>query len=249
MNMSPSKTTLFYDDYHKKNDRFNKVISRNNFTYFYILELLHKPYVLRKLHGRVLDVGCGVGTLVLYSSKWAKYVVGLDVSERAIAISEEARRHLQLKSVRFVRSEISSYIGAFDCILCTEVIEHVPDDETFLETLHSNLADQGLLVLTTPSSESLLYKLGFYKSFDAEVGHLRRYTEASLTELLKAKGFRIVFLRSVESPLRNVLFTTRLGFIIRFIKGPLIPVFHWFDRTIARILGATDIQVIAQKVT
>lgn len=249
MNMSPSKTTLFYDDYHQKNDRFNKVISRNNFTYFYILELLHKPYVFKKLHRKVLDVGSGVGTLVLYVSQWAAYVVGLDVSERAVAISEAARRELQLKSVRFVQTELSPGIGVFDCILCTEVIEHVPDDGAFLEALYSNLAADGLLILTTPSSDSLLYKVGFYESFDKEVGHLRRYTESSLSAILTSKGFKIIFMRSVESPLRNLLFTTKLGFLIRFIKGPLIPVFHWFDRVLAKMFGATDIQVIAQKVT
>lgn len=247
MKYNLSETGNFYDRYHQKNNRFRGIISENNFTYFYIQQVLRHPYVFKAIHGKVLDVGCGVGTLILYLSNWAKMAVGIDVSDRAIKIANEAKNGIGIKNTKFVHGLLKGPIGQFDLIMCTEVIEHVEDDQKFASILYSNLAQGGILVLTTPSNQSWLYKKGFYKEFDEEVGHIRRYNQESLEKVLESAGFKILFIRSVEGPLRNILFTTKLGFLIKFIKGPLIPVFHFFDMISVKLLGACDIQVIAKK--
>ncbi len=246
--MGTATVQQFYDGYHKKNNHFSKLIGRGNTTYWYILQLLHKAVLADALRGEVLDVGCGVGSLSLYVSQYATSVLGIDVSKRAIDISESARAALNIKNVVFKRQELEEETGVFDLIICSEVIEHIPDDETFLSVLRKNLKTGGYLVLTTPSSQNMLYKLGYYKKFDAEVGHVRRYTEKELIEKLEASDFEYQVLRSVEGPLRNVLFTSKIGFLLRFIRGPLVPIFHWFDSLSARVFGASDIQVIARAV-
>lgn len=239
----------FYNIYHKKNNPFYKVIGKNNFTYFYLLELLDlcKISIQNK---KILDIGCGVGTMCLYfADNNAQAVVGLDISDRAINIAQNARKSLGLKNVIFRNSELQKNISKFDMVLCSEIIEHIKDDKTFLSLVANNLKDGGLLVLTTPSFNNLLYRLGYYKKFDSEVGHFRRYSEKILYDLLASSGFKILEMRSVEGLLRNILFTSKLGFFIKFIRGPLIPLFHFFDRISAALFGASDIQVVAQKTT
>lgn len=245
----------FYNRYHLKNHRYGRVIRQQNFTYFYILQTLQKafkthfaqPYQTRLATASVLDVGCGVGTLALYFSQFAQRVTGLDVSSRAIEIARKAQRAVGAKNVTFRRAELQAERDHFDLVICTEVIEHIADDADFLRQLSKRLHKQGLLLLTTPSRENALYRTGFYQQFDAEVGHLRRYTAKGLARLLKKNGFRVLLLRQVEGPLRNLLFTTRLGFLIRFIRGPLIPVFHWLDMLTVKLFGASDLQVVAVK--
>ena len=242
-----SSTKKFYNSYHQKNNLFYKVIKQNNFTYFYLLEFLKKCNI--NITGKkVLDVGCGVGTLSLFfAQQKARFVVGVDVSNRAISIADQARLSLGYKNVIFRNSELKSTIGTFDIVLCSEVIEHIPNDLAFLETIAANLKPGGVLILTTPSLDNALFKIGYYTEFDAQVGHLRRYTHGSITQLLENAGFDVMALRWVEGPLRNILFTSKLGFLIRFIRGPLIPVFHSIDRFSAKLFGASDIQVLAQK--
>lgn len=242
------KRSAFYDRYHLKNQRFFKVIRPGNFTYFYTLDFLHKPYLLPILRqGQILDVGCGVGALSLYAARLGAKVTGIDISARAIGICNDAKKALGFKNVSFKEAELTAGQATFDLAICSEIIEHVPDDQKFAKLLLTQLKPGGFLYLSTPSLDTVLYRFGFYTKFDSEVGHLRRYTEQSLAKLLEKAGWEIVELRSVEGPLRNILYTTRLGFVIKFIKGPLVPLFHLVDGWSARIFGASDIQVIARK--
>lgn len=237
----------FYDQYHQKNDHFHKVIKGNNFTYYYLFEVMRMAGIEDVAGMKILDVGCGVGTMALYFAVHGAEVTGVDISPRAVHIARAAAKDLKLNNVTFVNGEVEKGTGQFDLILCSEIIEHVPDEIGFLKLIRSNLKKNGKLVLTTPSRENLLYSLGYYKKFDAEVGHLRRYTMKSLPESLAKAGLSPIVFRGVEGPLRNILFTSKFGVVIRFIKGPLIPLFHALDMLTARVFGAADLQVVAEK--
>jgi hypothetical protein len=50
-----------------------------------------------------------------------------------------------------------------------------------------------------------------------------------------------------EGIVRNVLFTTKFGFLIRFIKGPLVPLFHLVDAMFLPLFGAVDVLIVAEK--
>lgn len=195
----------------------------------------------------LLDVGCGVGTLTFYLKKYVKFAVGIDISSRAIEICNYAKKNSSLSGILFKQGILKRGKSNFDFILCSEVIEHIEDDREFLQILLSNLKEGGVLFLTTPSKENFLFKLGFYKKFDEEVGHYRRYRQDELVSLLENSGFVVDLVRSVEGPLRNILFTTKLGHLIRFIRGPLIFVFHFFDHISGILFGFSDIQIIATK--
>lgn len=230
-------------------------MQKNNVTYFYILQTLQLAFMKKTgqsfettLAGAtVLDVGCGVGTLALYLAQYAKRATGLDVSPRAIELARKAQKATGSKNVTFRQMELQRERDSFDLVTCTEVIEHIADDAQFLRDVSKRLNPGGMLLLTTPSRENRAYERGWYQRFDAEVGHLRRYTTKGLTRLLKKQGFNPLVVREVEGPLRNFLYTTRAGWLLKFIKGPLIPIFHWFDLLTVRWWGPSDIQVVAVK--
>lgn len=210
---------------------------------------MHQPCILESLKKStcLLDIGCGVGTLTFYLARYVRFAVGVDISSRAIEICKHAQNEFYLQNTVFKQGVLKKGKDLFDFILCSEVIEHVEDDNKFLYTLRSNLKNNGILFLTTPSKENLLYKLGFYKGFDKEVGHFRRYKKAKLVSQLKESGFDIILCKSVEGPLRNILFTTRLGYLIKFIRGPLVSIFHFFDHISGLVFGFSDIQIVAVK--
>lgn len=242
-----SQLARFYDGYHQKNRQFAKVIGDGNFTYWYILSFLHQACRKGFSGLKVLDVGCGVGSISLYLAAQGAEVTGIDISPRAIKIANQAKTEVGLKNVVFRQGTLRAEPKKYDLVVCFEVIEHIENDEAFVKQILVNLKPNGLLVLSTPSQNNTLYRFGFYRQFDQEVGHLRRYTPSTIAELLRARGFVIEEVRSVEGPLRNILFTTKLGILIKGIRGPLVPIFHWFDNVSGVLFGFSDIQVLARK--
>ena len=243
------KIVSFYDRYHLKNNSYSGVIARNNFTYWYILQTLHQPLLKRLKTFTVLDVGCGVGTLGLYVAQLCKSVVGIDISERAIGIAKQAKQFTNSNNLTFKQTLLKQFENTFDLILCTEVIEHVPNPQQFVELLVKNLQPKGWLLLSTPNRDNWLTRIGYYRKFDQEVGHLRRYSVLEITRLLEQNGFKVKYKKTVEGPLRSLLFTSKLGIVIKLIKGPLIPLFHYIDELVGKLFGSSDIVILAQKHT
>ncbi len=239
----------FYDKYHEKNDFFFEVIGENNFTYFYIQKALHKVLMKKKIRN-VLDVGCGVGTLGFYLAGKGMNVSCYDISPRAISIANQYKEKSGLKNIEFKNKDVQQqkFIKTYDLVICTEVIEHLKSDDKMLVTIYKALNKGSFLLLSTPSVNAPLFRLGLLSEFDFNVGHLRRYKLEELEEQIKAAGFSIIESNKVESVVRNSLFTFPiLGNFIRFIKGPFIPLFHFFDSFFTLLFGESDIIVIARK--
>lgn len=241
----------FYDTYHRKNDDFTKVISDNNATYFYILPILKKALSkLSKNNIEAIDVGCGVGTIAFYLAEKKVKVDGFDVSSRAINLCNRYKKISGEKNARFYNLDIEklNIKSKYQLIVCTEVIEHLKNDERFVKKLSSICQTNGYLILSTPSQNAPLYKLGMLDDFDKQVGHIRRYNETNLIKIIEDNGFKVIEIKKVEGILRNSLFTFKhLGFLLKFLKGPITPFFHAFDKLSAYLFGESDLIILARK--
>ncbi|MEO8581963.1 MAG: class I SAM-dependent methyltransferase [Patescibacteria group bacterium] len=248
-----TSSNRFYDTYHKKNRNslYHAIITDSNFTYFYTLKYLKKVlemFGLKKLE--ILDLGCGVGTIDFYLAKKGHELTGIDISQDAIDICNQVKKELEFLNATFVQGDVQKthFKKKFDFVICSEVIEHVEDDVGLLKTIGNLLTDSGVLLLTTPSVNAPLYRLGFLKSFERRVGHLRRYQMKKLIELIEQAGFEIVETAKTESVVRNALYTFPiLGYLIKGLRGPLVPVFHFFDQMGTTLVGESDLVIIARK--
>lgn len=100
--------------------------------------------------GAVLDAGCGVGYGSHFLGGVAREVMGVDLSEEAIAY---ARERYGTETVEFRVMDLAALDlpdGGFDAVCAFEVIEHVPDAEAVLAELARVLRDGGTLVVSTP---------------------------------------------------------------------------------------------------
>lgn len=110
----------------------------------------------RPLAGRrAIDVGCGAGLLTEPLARLGAAVTGLDAAPENIAA---ARAHAQgqglLIDYRAVGVESLSE-GGFDLVTSMEVIEHVSDPAAFVQGLAHCLADDGIMILSTPNRTPL----------------------------------------------------------------------------------------------
>jgi SAM-dependent methyltransferase len=91
--------------------------------------------------------------------------------------------------------ELRFEAGAFDAIVCGEVLEHLDDDQTAVREFARVLKPGGVVVASVPANPWR------YDWSDHWAGHRRRYTAAGLAERFTAAGFADVDVTDYGFPL------------------------------------------------
>lgn len=154
--------------------------------------LLYIPLDARSL----LELGCGEGALgALVKQRQKCRVVGIELDRDASAI---ARKKIDDVYTGDVRHLIEVLDERFDCIVASEIVEHVDDPWSLLIELRRLTAPGGRLVISIPNAAnaSLIGDL-LRGRFDytyiglACAGHLRFFTRSSIEDLLDIAGWRV----------------------------------------------------------
>ena len=82
-------------------------------------------------------------------------------------------------------ADFERWRGAFDTVICLNVLEHVRDPLLALRNMHTALQPGGRLLLYVPQGQRL------YSSLDEVLGHRTRYERATLEQELGETGFRL----------------------------------------------------------
>ena len=161
--------------------------------------------------GRVLDVGCGVGRLLLRLQGRGCQVFGIDILRRDLV---SARRHLAADPAASLLlgdgGRIPFADASFDFVVCTETLEHAADSRLMLRELTRVLKPGGRLVVSVPDMLPELIARRFYSLYrDDPFGHRRIYTRGSVVRAVGAAGLRVYARRtrnSVEAIYWSLLF-------------------------------------------
>lgn len=248
-NMARNK---IYEDFHKQTKLPKSVIKENNFTYFHLIKNINKFAPESLKNKTVLDFGCGVGTISFYLANKGGKVLGIDISNLGIQAARAGAKKLRLKNnVEFVQKPTKNLRlkrNNFDVVICSEVIEHVPDDLNLIREFYKVLKSEGILILSTPSKNAPLYQWGLATNFDKKVGHLRRYTANELKKMLNLVGFKVLDVSFEEGLLRNLFFLKwPFNRVIKFIRGPLVIIFTFIDNICVKMIGESQIFIVGKK--
>lgn len=137
---------------------------------------------------RVLDYGCGVGTLLKVANELGARATGVEQSATArekITGEGFAAVYADLDALRRAEPE-----AAFDWIILCEVIEHLRRPWEDLEKLRPLLKSSGDLIVLTPNFDALRSRLsGARWEQRVNLTHLYYFTPHSLSAVLRRAGF------------------------------------------------------------
>ena len=138
------------------------------------------------INGDVLELGCGEGRGIDIILKKSKSFTAIDkISE----VTERLSR--KYKNEKFISSSFPPLINiddnSFDTIVTFQVIEHINNDNLFVEEIYRILRPGGKALITTPNIEMTLTRNPW---------HIREYTSRQLQDLA-AKFFTKITMKGI----------------------------------------------------
>jgi len=149
---------------------------------------------------RLLDVGCGTGAFTIGAALRGYQALGLtwNAEDTAKAAERAALCGAKFASFRVQdarRLDVAEDLrGAFDVVVCCEMIEHILDDRKVFQDLAACLKPGGRLLLTTPWFHYPPQSRAETGPFEREETgwHVRRgYTACMLRELCEDAGLMV----------------------------------------------------------
>lgn len=157
------------------------------------LERINQAINLCDYWDNFMDIGAGNGHYALALSHIFKSGTMVEVEK-----SEEHPRILrEYKNIKIFNDVIENYKNTttkFDFIFLADIFEHIPDIYAFIDQL-SNIQKIGSVVYIMtpnpifcgPASESEIY----FKNYS--YGHIKHYTKNEIVNIMKEKGYELIF--------------------------------------------------------
>jgi len=137
----------------------------------------------------VLDVGCATGDLLAaIRAQGNPAVTGVEPGEQAARVARE--RDLDVRTGFLEDAEFPD--AAFDTLIASHTLEHVPDPLALLREARRILGARGVLLLWLPNADSVEARLlgRYWIGYDAP-RHLTTFTPTTLRHVLEASGFEL----------------------------------------------------------
>ena len=144
--------------------------------------------------GRTLDVGCG-SSVILQS---LNHAIGLEIRHVKMRYMRRYGMPLVTGSVLALPFKDQS----MDCVICSEVIEHLPAGPEIFQELDRVLRPGGWLILGTPDYGSwkwptIEWFYGTLAPWAYACEHMSHFTRDGLTRILEAMGYEAIRMRDI----------------------------------------------------
>lgn len=152
-----------------------------------------------------VEFGCGLGAYgARFAARYPRYV-GVEPDPTSAAV---AQARVAPFSGEIVASASGLEPASAQFVCAFEVLEHLQDDRGVLIEWLRTAADGALVIVSVPAEPDR------FGPWDEKVGHYRRYSRESMTELLSGAGLQPLLVQHYGYPFGYALETAR-NFIAR----------------------------------
>ncbi len=225
-----------YDDGWRKELQAGKE-ERGNFRTN--MEFLHQTSLLES-GDKILEIGCGIGSIVSELDKQGYDVTGIDISSEAIAygLKKYGNIHLEVQAAEKLPYEDES----FNTVLSFDLFEHIAAIDLHISEVRRVLCDGGYYLFQTPNKYSnAIYETLWTKSLKWRRYHPSLHSPGQLKRRLAGHGFKTRFIKMDpinEFTLKKLQKLGPIGYILRKVNFRKLP-----------LALQTNLYVIANKPT
>jgi len=200
---------------------------------------------------RVLDVGCGTGSVTIVANRGkSNSVVGLEPDPTRCA---RARSRGFEVFEGTLTAEFADEHGPFDVVVFADVLEHMIDPEEALILAIRALRPGGLILASVPNvahwSVRLMLLFGKFDYEDVgimDATHLRWFTAKSFRQLITKAGLEVVTFRQTAGVDLGVNHKATFGLVPPYILRPFI---RLLVRLFPRLIGCQHFVVARRPIT
>lgn len=186
---------------------------------------------------RVLDVGCGTGRHsweACRQSRCLVYALDIDAEELVRAkgmfraMDEQGESRGQWSLLQASTMSLPFKEASFDKIICSEVLEHVPDDWHTIREMARVLKDEGILAISVPNylPEAICWRISS-RYHNRAGGHVRIYKPGQLLAPLRETNLHVYATRRKHA-LHSVYWICRCLFGVDNEKALIPSLYHKF---------------------
>jgi len=196
-----------------------KLLKSHNWLIFSIINPSLKKRLRQHAHGTLLDIGCGVKPYEEMASFYVQKHIGID---HVGTLHNQS--NIDLSSTAY---QIPFKESSVDCILCTDVLEHLEEPGKAVAESLRVLKEGGYAIYTVPL---------FWHIHEAP-RDFYRYTEFGLKYLFEKSGYEVVEIK----PLTGFVVTSCQGLVYvlyRFRRGGWVNPLWWIVPPLGHIIQA-----------
>ncbi|MBA7658018.1 Ubiquinone biosynthesis O-methyltransferase [subsurface metagenome] len=202
------------------------------------LEFLTENNLL-KTNDRILEIGCGIGSVVAELNEKGYDITGIDISREAIeyGLKKYGDIHLEVQAAEALDYEDES----FDVVLSFDLFEHIARVDKHISEVHRVLRKDGFYLFQTPNKYSnMIFETLYHKSLKWRRAHPSLHTPGKLRKRLSGHGFDIQFVKM--NPVNE--FTLNK---LRKKLGPISNIFKHINFRRLPLALQTNLYVVAHK--
>jgi SAM-dependent methyltransferase len=182
-------------------------------------------------HGKILSLGCGEGHLELALASHVPHIVGIDLSETAVAIARQKAAAAGFHNLEFQAGDVRTVEfapGSFDAIWAPALLHHIDDQmiEQLVRKVWTWLRPGGLFCNIDPNSRRLInvFKGLFKDKYDRfHSVDERELDPDALVAVFRAAGFSNIVVRHPD------FFLNALAWLFPDLPPPIVKLVSTVD--------------------